>query len=142
MVTFYFGCSFSFEGVAKEAGIPFRNVVEGIPTAVFETNVPMVSVGPFKGTVLMTMRPCKKCTIEDTVQAIAPHEAAHGAPMHIGDPAMIGVTDISKPDYGSPIVINEDEVAVFWGCGGSSNQALANAGESLRHETQSRSLPT
>jgi len=41
----------------------------------------------------------------------------HGAPVHFGDPAAIGISDITKPDYGDPVDILPGEVPVFWACG-------------------------
>jgi len=41
----------------------------------------------------------------------------HGAPVHIGDPERIGITDLAKPDYGDVAEIKDDEVPVFWACG-------------------------
>ena len=43
--------------------------------------------------------------------------ATHGAPVHIGDPSRIGISDLNDPTFGSPLIINEDEVPVFWACG-------------------------
>ncbi|WP_254205766.1 D-glutamate cyclase family protein [Nocardia alni] len=37
--------------------------------------------------------------------------------MHIGDPAALGVGDLSLPDIGDPIEPDSDEVPVFWACG-------------------------
>ncbi|MHB8991488.1 MAG: D-glutamate cyclase family protein, partial [Chloroflexota bacterium] len=43
--------------------------------------------------------------------------SVHGAPVHIGDPAQIGIKDLSKPDFGDPVTIKPGEVPVFWACG-------------------------
>ena len=40
-----------------------------------------------------------------------------GAPIHVGDPEAIGITDLGQPDYGEPVPIDAQEVPVFWGCG-------------------------
>ena len=133
MVTFYIGCSLSFEKIAENAGIPFRNVIEGKIGAIFVSNIPLASVGTFKGTILVSMRPCQKSALEKMVQVIAPHEVAHGAPVHIGDPAMIGITDIINPDVGVSIDIKEDEVPVFWASSGSVKDNLMNASKYLKH---------
>jgi uncharacterized protein YcsI (UPF0317 family) len=42
---------------------------------------------------------------------------AHGAPVHFGDPAAIGIRDIARPDYGDPVEIRPGEIPVFWACG-------------------------
>ena len=44
-----------------------------------------------------------------------PH--GHGAPVHVGDPAKIGIGDLGRPDYGDPVPVNAGELPVFWGCG-------------------------
>ena len=43
--------------------------------------------------------------------------AAHGASVHMGDPAAIGIADIDCPDEGEPTAILAGEIPVFWGCG-------------------------
>ena len=52
---------------------------------------------------------------------------AHGAPVHFGDPAAIGVRDIAKPDFGDPVEIRQGELPVFWACGVTPQAALAQA---------------
>ena len=51
----------------------------------------------------------------------------HGAPVHVGNPAAIGVSDINQPSYGVPAHINEGEVPVFWACGVTPQEILLNA---------------
>ena len=41
----------------------------------------------------------------------------HGAPIHLGNPEMIGIKDIDKPDFGEPSKIYDGEIPVFWACG-------------------------
>jgi len=50
----------------------------------------------------------------------------HGAPIHIGDPAVIGIKDISKPDFGEPVDIYPGEVPVFWACGVTPQSIVMN----------------
>ena len=52
----------------------------------------------------------------------------HGnSPVHIGDPAAIGVTDLSKPSYGDAVTVKHGEVPVFWACGVTPQQAVMQA---------------
>lgn len=37
--------------------------------------------------------------------------------MHIGDPSVIGIADLSRPDYGEAVSLREGELPVFWACG-------------------------
>ena len=50
----------------------------------------------------------------------------HGAPIHIGAPEAIGISDIDKPDFGERSEIKPGEVPVFWACG-VTPQAVAMA---------------
>ena len=50
----------------------------------------------------------------------------HGAPIHIGDPSVIGIDDISKPDFGDAVDIHEGEVPVFWPCGVTPQSVVMN----------------
>ncbi|MDQ3273092.1 MAG: DUF1445 domain-containing protein, partial [Pseudomonadota bacterium] len=51
----------------------------------------------------------------------------HGAPVHIGDPALIGIADLAKPDYGDAVDLRADEIPVFWACGVTPQAAIAQA---------------
>ena len=52
------------------------------------------------------------------VQATSRFPDTHGAPIHIGNPAAIGISDISTPDLGEVWEpANPDDVPVFWACG-------------------------
>jgi len=48
----------------------------------------------------------------------------HGAPVHIGDPAAIGIRDIAAPDYGDAVTIEPGEQPVFWACGVTPQAAI------------------
>ncbi|HEX7388457.1 MAG TPA: DUF1445 domain-containing protein, partial [Acidiphilium sp.] len=51
----------------------------------------------------------------------------HGAPVHIGDPASIGIADVGHPDFGDAIDFAPGDVPVFWACGVTSQVALEQA---------------
>lgn len=53
--------------------------------------------------------------------------AVHGAPVHLGNPALIGISDLGRPDYGDPVTIRPDELPVFWACGVTPQAALERA---------------
>ena len=73
--------------------------------------------GRFHGPMVVSMRPIPEAQIELAYELSARYPHAHGAPIHVGDPAAIGITDLSRPDYGEPVPIHANEVPVFWGCG-------------------------
>jgi uncharacterized protein YcsI (UPF0317 family) len=51
------------------------------------------------------------------VEITARYPRVHGAPIHLGSPAAIGIVDLTKPDYGESVEIRQGEVPVFWACG-------------------------
>ncbi|HEY3047420.1 MAG TPA: putative hydro-lyase [Polaromonas sp.] len=116
-VSFLIGCSFSFEAAVAEAGIPLRHVVQGRNVAMYRTNLACVPSGPFSGEMVVSMRPIKSRDVARVVEISGRFPRAHGAPVHIGNPAAIGIADLAKPDYGDAVSIMDDEVPVFWACG-------------------------
>jgi len=117
LVAFVLGCSFSFEHCLIDAGIPLRHVDEGKNVAMYRTNIQTVPAGPFHGPMVVSMRPMKAADAIRAVQITARVPKVHGAPVHIGDPSLIGIADIAKPDFGDAVRIAPDELPVFWACG-------------------------
>ena len=123
MVSFYIGCSFGFEEALVKNGIHLAHYRPGGSVHVYLTGISNYPVGSFGGTMVVSMRPIKRRLLEAAYNITGGLEAAHGAPIHIGDPELIGV-NLRKPLLGSApdsnAEIADDEVPVFWGCGGSS----------------------
>jgi uncharacterized protein YcsI (UPF0317 family) len=117
LVAFVLGCSFSFEHGLIDAGIPLRHVAEGKNVAMYQTNIQTVPAGPFHGPMVVSMRPMKAADAIRAVQITARVPKVHGAPVHIGDPSLIGIADIARPDFGDAVRIAPDELPVFWACG-------------------------
>ncbi len=117
LVSFVLGCSFSFEHALIEAGIELRHVRQGKNVAMYRTNIQTTPAGPFHGPMVVSMRPMNAADAIRAVQVTARVPAVHGAPVHLGDPALIGIADIGRPDFGDPVEIKSDEVPVFWACG-------------------------
>jgi uncharacterized protein YcsI (UPF0317 family) len=46
--------------------------------------------------------------------------------VHVGDPAEIGIPDVTAVDWGLPPDIGPDDTCMFWGCG-VTPQAVAMA---------------
>ena len=127
--SFYIGCSFSFEEALTEAGIQLQNVIKNRNVSMFITNIPLIPVGPFATPMVVSMRPVPKDLVEKTVVITAAYDAVHGAPIHIGDPSVIGIEDICAPDFGDPSDVG-DLIPVFWACGVTSSLAVRSASES------------
>ncbi|MFJ3055625.1 putative hydro-lyase [Herbaspirillum sp. NPDC087042] len=127
LVTFALGCSFSFEHALLAAGIPLRHVSEGRNVAMYRTSIPTQAVGVFAGPTVVSMRPLKAADAIRAVQITARTPQVHGAPIHIGDPRLIGIADIDRPDYGDAVAIHDDELPVFWACGVTPQAAIVAA---------------
>ena len=51
----------------------------------------------------------------------------HGAPVHCGDPAAIGIADLARPDFGVATEVCVGEVPCFWACGVTPQVAIEAA---------------
>lgn len=127
LVSFVIGCSFSFEQALADEGVPLRHVAQGRNVAMYRTAIATVPAGRFAGPMVVSMRPLKAEDAQRAAEITARYPRVHGAPVHIGDPAAIGIADIHRPDYGDAVEIRADEVPVFWACGVTPQAALAAA---------------
>jgi uncharacterized protein YcsI (UPF0317 family) len=117
LVSFLLGCSFSFEHALIDAGIELRHVKEGKNVAMYRTCIETVPAGPFHGPMVVSMRPMTPADAIRAVQITSRVPRVHGAPVHLGDPSLIGIADIMKPDFGEAVDILPGEIPVFWACG-------------------------
>ena len=126
LVAFLLGCSFTFEWALMEAGIPLWHVEHGRNVAMWRTSIACRPAGRFHGPMVVSMRPIAAEQLAKAVTASARFPGAHGAPVHIGDPAAIGIRDITRPDWGDAQEFRAGDVPVFWACG-VTPQAVALA---------------
>ena len=117
LVAFLLGCSFSFEGALLEAGIPIRHIDMNCNVPMYITNIQNQPAGRLSGPMVVSMRPVKYAQVPKAVLSTGRFPAVHGAPVHVGDPAAIGIKDVGKPDFGDAVEIREGETPVFWACG-------------------------
>ncbi len=127
LVTFVIGCSFSFEQALMQAGLPLRHVQQGRNVAMYRTNIATQPAGVFSGPMVVSMRPMKAAAVIRAVQVTSRFPDVHGAPVHIGDPSLIGIADLSVPDYGDAVEVMPDELPVFWACGVTPQAAIRQA---------------
>lgn len=131
MVSFFLGCSFSFENAMIAAGIPIRNIEEGKNVSMYTTSRMCRPAGPFSAPLVVTMRPIPHELVPRAVQVTGRYASVHGAPIHIGDPKVLGIEDLGKPDFGDPVTIKPGETPVFWACGVTSSLAALSAGPDI-----------
>lgn len=126
-VSFVIGCSFSFESELVEAGIEMRHNTMGRNVSMYLTDIDCMPAGSMGGKMVTSMRPIPHDQVVKAVQISGAIPKVHGAPMHIGDPAAIGVRDIAHPEFGDPVDIREGEVPVFWACGVTPQSIVMNS---------------
>lgn len=124
LVAFLLGCSFTFEAALLGAGIPVRHIEENRNVPMYITNIQCVPAGVFHGPMVVSMRPIPHTQVVRAVQVTSRYPSVHGAPVHIGEPAAIGIKDINNPELGESVTIKPGEVPVFWACG-CTPQAVA-----------------
>lgn len=117
LVGFLLGCSLSFEAALLKAGVPLRHHEDGQRVPVYTTNIECRPAGIFEGPMVVSMRPIPAAQVARAVQVTTRFTATHGAPIHVGNPAEIGV-DLERTEFGSePVRFRPGDVPVFWACG-------------------------
>jgi uncharacterized protein YcsI (UPF0317 family) len=127
LVTFVIGCSFSFEQALLDDGIALRHIAEGKNVAMYRTGIETVPAGRFSGPLVVSMRPLRATDAIRAIQITSRFPNVHGAPVHLGDPSLIGIREPAQPDYGDPVDVRPDEIPVFWACGVTPQAALLKA---------------
>jgi uncharacterized protein YcsI (UPF0317 family) len=127
LVSFVIGCSFSFEELLLEAGIPLRHIACGCNVSMYRTNVATQPAGRFRGPLVVSMRPLKPADAIRAIEITSRLPAAHGAPVHLGYPEAIGIRDLAAPDFGDAVSVEAGELPVFWACGVTPQAAIAAA---------------
>ncbi|PNJ64867.1 C14orf159 isoform 4 [Pongo abelii] len=114
MVAFLLGCSFSLEEALEKAGLPRRDPAGHSQAGAYKTTVPCATHAGFCCPLVVTMRPIPKDKLERLVRACCSLGGERGQPVHIGDPELLGIKELSKPAYGDAMVCPPGEVPVFW----------------------------
>ncbi len=126
-VAFALGCSFTFEHALMNDGITLRHIETNLTVPMFKTSLKLQEAGPFSGETVVSMRPIPKADIERVTEISKKFPYAHGAPVHVGYPEKIGISDIKSPDWGDAVEVRTGEVPIFWACGVTPQNVLARA---------------
>jgi len=116
-VSFLIGCSFTFESALLRAGVPVRHIELGVNVPMYRTNIECSPAGKFVVPMVVSMRPLTPADAIRSVQITSRFPDVHGAPVHIGLPEQLGIADLSEPDFGDPVPLQDEELPVFWACG-------------------------
>ena len=124
LVAFAFGCSFSLEDALRGAGVPLAYEQRGCGGAIYTTSLPTTAHAGFDAPLIASMRPIAETDVDAVLAVSRRYPQLHGAPVHVGDPAAIGV-DLEKPlEAIGPIDVAPGEVPVFWACGVTTQAAI------------------
>ena len=124
LVSFLIGCSFTFEAGLLAAGIPVAHVEQGCNVPMYLTDRECRPAGRLSGRMVVSMRPIPADRVSEAVMISGRMPSVHGAPVHVGDPAGLGIPDLAKPDFGDPVAIGPGQVPVFWACGVTPQAAV------------------
>lgn len=124
LVALLIGCSFTFEAALLGAGVPLRHVETGSNVPMYRTTRDCIPAGSIGGPLVVSMRPVPAELVDTAVQVTGRYPAVHGAPVHVGDPEALGITDLGSPDFGDAVPIHPGEVPVFWACGVTPQAAI------------------
>lgn len=123
-VVFTLGCSFTFEHALLDAGINLWHIDNDRTVPMFRSSIETTPAGPFSGKMVVSMRSVCEERVDEVIEISRRFPLAHGAPVHVGDPKAIGITDLSSPDWGDPAPVGANEVPVFWACGVTPQVAI------------------
>ncbi len=127
LVVFALGCSFTFEFALQKAGIAVWHIDNDKTVPMFRSDIDTMPAGPFRGKMAVSMRAIPEDRVQEAVEISRRYPLAHGAPVHWGSPADIGIADISRPDWGDPAPVAPGTVPVFWACGVTPQIAIEAA---------------
>ena len=113
-VAFVIGCSFTFEQALVDNGVPVAHIEQGVNVPMYLTNIDCEPAGVFSGKMVVSMRPIPAGLVADAVRITSRYPAVHGAPVHVGEPGLIGIDDLGAPDFGDAVDVPAGWVPVFW----------------------------
>jgi uncharacterized protein YcsI (UPF0317 family) len=128
MVAFLIGCSFTFETALQEAGIEVRHIADGCNVPMYLTNRACRPAGRLQGEMVVSMRPIPADRVAEACGISGRYPSVHGAPVHVGEPGLLGIQDLARPDFGDAVRIEPGEVPVFWACGVTPQAAVMASG--------------
>lgn len=121
-VAFLIGSGISFDQALERAGVRTTR-----DRWVLRTSLPTVPAGRFHGPLVVTMRWLSPAEVITATQVTRRFPFNHGAPLHIGDPSLIGA-DLEDPYFGPPVQsVPSSVLPVFWACGVTPQEAALAA---------------
>ncbi len=126
-VAFALGCSFTFEHALEQVGLPLWHIRNNKTVPMYRSGIETVPAGPFSGKMVVSMRMVAENHVDQVIEISRRYPLAHGAPVHWGDPAEIGILELSRPDWGDAAPEPAGCVPMFWACGVTPQVAIETA---------------
>ncbi len=126
-VVFALGCSFSFEEALLREGLTLHHHTHKTGVAMYLTNIPTRPAGRFSCTTVVSMRAFDPADAITAIKVTSRFPRVHGAPIHIAQPEMIGISDIHETYGGFAAHIGEKQLPLFWACGVTAQRAIEHA---------------
>jgi uncharacterized protein YcsI (UPF0317 family) len=116
LVCFLIGCARRIDLIFNAARVEYRKVGS------FSSNIQCLPSGSFRGHQVVQCYLFKDThSVLRAIQISSRFPAMHGSPVHIGNPAVIGISDLCHPEQ-PPVLIppkETNEIALFWACAAS-----------------------
>ncbi|MEX2643632.1 MAG: putative hydro-lyase [Acetobacterales bacterium] len=127
-VAFALGCSYSFEQAIIEAGLRLHHVDARMGPPRYISGIDTVPAGPFSGKMVVTLRAFPPADAIRAIQVTSRFPMVHGAPVHVGDPRLIGIEDLDTECDSKFVPYDQDaEIPLFWACGVTPQVAVEAA---------------
>jgi uncharacterized protein YcsI (UPF0317 family) len=125
LVAFLIGCTLSTHRALIKAGIRLPNVELRQDEPMYRTNRDCRRSGVFGGRLVVSMVPVPANRVRLAADISGQFPLAHGGPIHVGDPAELGITDLGRPDWGQALHVGSGDRTMFWACGVTALEAIA-----------------
>ena len=90
--------------------MPVAHIDQGVNVPMYLTNIDFEPAGAFSGKMVASMRPIPAGLVAHAVRITSRYPAVHGAPVHVGEPGLIGIDDLGAPDFGDGVDIPQSIV--------------------------------
>ena len=117
LVSFVIGCSYTTDRLLELESFKLPHIIHNTTIPIYITNKQTQASRFFSGPLAVSMRYIPKHRLQQATEITNNYPLAHGAPIHSGDPHILGIDDITQPDHGTYYPPQPGDIPVFWACG-------------------------
>ena len=114
LVGFLFGCGQAVDNALADAGIPLRHREQQRALPTYRSAEPCRRAGRVNARLRVAMRPVPADLVRlvERVTTALPDRPA--PPIRSGDPQELGISRLDVPETGDPLIVEPDDIEVFW----------------------------